>query len=291
MKKYQCLVCGFDINESDVKCSNCNSIIDMDIITSKDPIKTIKHTIKINCLNSEYKKNISLLEKTDNELLLEYYKMFSYKMLNKTYNEDNFFTSDFKYQDEELDEVISHILEHNFIYNNSNIELIINKSKHKNKYLDILNSINSDEYQKPKENDLRTLLFNEVKIPQTKEYNATFEEGKSYITLSIILYIIFIAVVLLFVPSDLRNQVMNLALIVPGITLSKALSKIIYKKKTPINTFIIFILILYVTTLLYYIISNGFSGNMFVDHIKSLINTPSDFIKILIERAGDNNAI
>ena len=79
MKKYQCLVCGFDINESDVKCSNCNSIIDMDIITSKDPIKTIKHTIKINFLNNEYKKNISLLEKTDNELLLEYYKMFSYK--------------------------------------------------------------------------------------------------------------------------------------------------------------------------------------------------------------------
>ena len=33
MKKYQCLVCGFDIYEHQEKCSNCNTVIDMDIIT------------------------------------------------------------------------------------------------------------------------------------------------------------------------------------------------------------------------------------------------------------------
>ena len=33
MKKYQCLVCGFDIYEHQERCTNCNTVIDMDIIT------------------------------------------------------------------------------------------------------------------------------------------------------------------------------------------------------------------------------------------------------------------
>jgi len=300
MKKYKCLVCGWDINDLDNKCPNCNSNIDMDIITNTAKIKTLKYNSKLNIMNFNYKSNIILLQDTNNELLLEYYKMFSYKLLNKQYDESEFFDKQYKYTNEELDEVILHILEHRKLYSLDNINKIIDKSNTKNKYLDILQSINSPNYQKPIENDLRNLLFNQVSIPKTKAYDSSLEEGKSYILLSITLYIIFIAVVLLFSGSDIRNQVMNLALIIPGITLSKALIKIIYKynikyKNNKIISFIftilIFLGIYYITTFIYYIIVNGFSSSMFLDHIKSLFNTPSDLIEILIERLGEANEI
>ena len=84
---------------------------------------------------------------------------------------------------------------------------------------------------------------------------------------------------------------MNLAFIIPGITLSKAISKLILKKKNIFITILLFIGILYITTFIYYIIVNGFSTSMFIDHIKSLFNTPKDLIEILIERLGEANEI
>ena len=291
MKKYQCLVCGWNINETDTKCPNCNNEIDMDIITKSDNIKVMKYNSKMNILNFEFKNNITLLQNTENELLLEYYKMYSYKNLNKEYDESIFFDKSYKYTNEELDEVILHILEHYKLYNINNINKIIDKSKNKNKHLDILNSINNESYQKPIENDLRNLLFNKVVIPNTKPYDPKIEDGKSYIKISILLYVVFIAIVLLFSGSDIRNQMMNLAFIIPGITLSKAISKLILKKKNIFITILLFIGILYVTTFIYYIIVNGFSTSMFIDHIKSLFNTPKDLIEILIERLGEANEI
>lgn len=291
MKKYQCLVCGWDINEIDTKCPNCNNKIDMDIITKSDNIKVMKYNSKMNILNFEFKNNITLLQNTENELLLEYYKMYSYKNLNKEYDESIFFDKSYKYTNEELDEVILHILEHYKLYNINNINKIIDKSNNKNKYLDILNSINNDIYQKPIENDLRNLLFNKVVIPNTKPYDSKIEDGKSYIKISILLYVVFIAIVLLFSGSDIRNQMMNLAFIIPAITLSKAISKLILKKKNIFITILLFIGILYITTFIYYIIINGFSTSMFIDHIKSLFNTPKDLIKVLIERLGEANEI
>lgn len=291
MKKYQCLVCGFDIYEHQEKCSNCNTIIDMDIITKTDNIKTLKYNAKTNINNLEFKNNIQLLENTLNELLLEYYKMYSYKCLLKSYNEDTFFNNNFKYLNEELDEVILHILEHHKLYSIENIKKIIDKSNKKSKYLSILNDINSNTYQKPIENDLRNLLFNNVSIPKTKEYNANKEEGKSYLFLSIVLYIVFIAIVLLFCAADIRNPMMNAALIIPSIVLSKGLCKLILKKKNLAFTLLMFIVSIYLTTFIYYLIVNGFEGNFFINHIKSLFNTFSDIFKTLIERFGEQNEI
>lgn len=291
MKKYQCLVCGFDIYEHQERCTNCNTVIDMDIITKTNKIKTLKYTVKTNINNLEFRNNISLPEDTENELLLEYYKMYSYKCILKDYNEDFFFNSNFKYTNEELDEVILHILEHHKLYSISNINKIIDKSNKKNKYLEILNSINTDIYQKPIENDLRNLLFNHVSIPKTQEYNANREEGKSYLFLSIVLYIAFIAIVLLFCAKDIRNPMMNAALIVPSIVLSKGLCKLILKKKNLAFTLLMFIVSIYLTTFIYYIFANGFEGNFFVNHIKSLFSTFGDIFKVLIERLGEQNEI
>lgn len=291
MKKYQCLVCGFDIYEHQEKCSNCNTVIDMDIITKTNKIKTLKYTVKTNINNLEFRNNISLLEDTENELLLEYYKMYSYKCILKDYNEDFFFNSNFKYTNEELDEVILHILEHHKLYSISNINKIIDKSNKKSKYLEILNSINTDIYQKPIENDLRNLLFNNVSIPKTQEYNANREEGKSYLFLSIVLYIAFIAIVLLFCAKDIRNPMMNAALIVPSIVLSKGLCKLILKKKNLAFTLLMFIVSIYLTTFIYYIFANGFEGNFFFNHIKSLFSTFGDIFRVLIERLGEQNEI
>ena len=215
-------------------------------------VAVIELSFSSNINNLEFRNNISLLEDTENELLLEYYKMYSYKCILKDYNEDFFFNSNFKYTNEELDEVILHILEHHKLYSISNINKIIDKSNKKSKYLEILNSINTDIYQKPIENDLRNLLFNNVSIPKTQEYNANREEGKSYLFLSIVLYIAFIAIVLLFCAKDIRNPMMNAALIVPSIVLSKGLCKLILKKKNLAFTLLMFIVSIYLTTFIYY---------------------------------------
>ena len=147
MKKYQCLVCGFDIYEHQEKCSNCNTVIDMEIITKTDNIKTLKYNAKTNINNLQFRNNISLLENTENELLLEYYNMYTYKCLLKSYDEDYFFNNNFKYLNEELDEVILHILEHHKLYSMDNIKKIIDRSNQKSKYTSILSDINSEIYQ------------------------------------------------------------------------------------------------------------------------------------------------
>ena len=84
---------------------------------------------------------------------------------------------------------------------------------------------------------------------------------------------------MLFCAKDIRNPMMNAALIVPSIVLSKGLCKLILKKKNLAFTLLMFIVSIYLTTFIYYIFANGFEGNFFVNHINSLFNTFGDIFR------------
>lgn len=287
MKKYKCTICGGEVTVKDdiYTCINCKTIQDKDILFKENPLKLKQLKAKNNILNREFKKNIDLLDDTNDNLLLEYYKLYSYKALNKDYDESNFYNFNKSYTSEELDIVILHMLEHNMFFSNEDIELLINKSQNKEKYIKILNNIYNTENEKTIEKDLRELLFPKTIIPQAKKKNKRKADGKRLLILSLVLFILFIGITLIFINDEIKYEIMNISLIIPSYVLVKSLSKFIFKKDNIYILIGMFIVIYFDISFILSLFVTNFDTNI-ISHFMGIIKTPYELIKAMAESTG-----
>jgi len=260
----QCLICGRKLKRLSGQCKNCKSEINTALYSKNNELEIKKYRAKINAINCEFERNVSLLEYTNNELILEYYKMYSYKLLNKEYDENIFFDNNYKYTFKELDTVILHILEHNYLYNISNIEKIIDLSNNKDKYFELLNKIQNKEDEISKEKQLYNNLINNIEIPKQKKFNATFEEGKSFIWFAILVFIIELCLVFF---TKIRYF---FALIPTAILLSMGLTRLIIRRKSFWFGLLMFGISCVIVVVLYLIIATYFI--VLVEYLLELLN-------------------
>ncbi len=284
MKKYHCLICNSLVNENETHCSYCHSEINQDIVFKRDSIEVLKHNVKLNAIACEYKRNLNLLIETYDELVLEYYKMYCSKAINKPYNETDFFDKKLNYTDEELDMVIVHMIEHSYLFTMEKIKAFSKLSKSHEKILRIIENIEVNEDKKGEDKDLRELLFTKTVVPSLKPIDPYYKEAKSFLYISIILYIVLYLVVILVFDKTIQYELMNITFILPSVILARALTRYILKKKNIFFTILMFISIYYSSTLLGSIIWNGIDFNIFFNHMKNIIKTPEQLIKALIER-------
>lgn len=284
MKKYYCLVCKSVITEHDTYCSNCHTEINRKIIFEKNNLESLKHNIKMYIISKEYKRCLNLLIDTNNQLVLEYYKMFCSKMLSNAYDETNFFDKKLEYTNEELDEIILHMIEHHTLFDINKIKTLASLSENNEKLVKILNKIETNEEMLGKDRELRENLFKRTIVPELKPVNSYYKEAKSYLYLSIVLYVILYLLVIILVNKDIKYQFMNISFILPTILLSKSLTRYILKKKNILFSILIFVITYYLTTLIGSLIWNEINFNIFINHFKAIINTPKHLIAILIER-------
>ena len=96
MKKGKCLICGGVIsleNENISKCPICNASINYSLIAKIDKVEQLKHDALMYTINKEYKKLLIFIDNNYNNLLLEYYRMFSNLKLGNKYDKSNFLNS------------------------------------------------------------------------------------------------------------------------------------------------------------------------------------------------------
>ena len=286
MKKYQCPICGkmTEIDETIKKCNNCNTLINKELLNDETGEKKVKLGIAINALNRDFKTILTKTETLKNDLYIEYYKMYASKCLELNYEEDDFFNHIIDISLDEQKTIILHMLEHIDIYNNKKVEEFINKTENNEYYLDILNTIKTLESEKIIEKEIRETHFSKTIIPYTKQIDNNKTEGKAFILLSCLLYVVFILIVLIFTDKDIKYQMFNISFIIPSLILLSGINKLLIKKKNIIISILLFIVIYYVSTLLITIPYQKQEINIFVDHFLGIINTPIDLLMILGER-------
>lgn len=283
MKKIKCLICGEQIKIEEQVISNCpycNTKLEYNLKLSENKIEQLKYEALMYIINKEYKKLLLFIDNNNNNLLLEYYRMFSYICLNKQYDKNLFFSLTLNYTEEELDMIILHMLENKQLFSDDEILLLINKSKNKEKYLDILNCNKASEYEKIKEKDIRETLFSKTKVPNIKEKDKEKEENKAKIIISTILYITFFLMVLIFTKKDLKYYLFNLLTIIPCIILCNSLPKLIFKDNGLIIRIFFFIILLFVLTIPGLLFTKDYN---IINHIIGLVKSPFEFFEILIE--------
>ena len=265
IEKNLCLTCGRKLKKLSGKCPNCKTKINKQLYQKfylKDNEKELKkYEAKVNIINCDFNKNLLLLKDTNNELLLEYYKMYSYKLLQEEYDESIFFNNNYTYTESELDLVILHILEHYYLYNLDNIKKIIMSSNYNKKYLSILDTI----LKKEDEQKLDNKLFNNVKIPKQKKFNATYEEGKAFIWLFLVAYIIELVL------SCVVKLTFPLYFVTSSILLAMGLTRLILKRKSFWFGFLIFIIVYLIMEIIFLIIVFTLYAPELLDEILSEI--------------------
>lgn len=288
MKIYKCLVCGNSIqikNSQDVICPNCNSHNDVDIVLKKDKLKVLKYDTYIYLINKEFKKITIFLDNTYNSLLLEYFNLYSHIRLNKEYNDQKFYNDTLDYTDQELDLIINHMFENLDIFDISKIMVMINKSNNKEKYINAINNLNNIN-EKYKEKELRELLFHRTKTYELLKYDGLKREGKVFVIISIVLYILTTLLILIFTQREAKYDMLVLTYIIPSYLLSSGINKMFIKLKSKFFVFVMFIATLYTSTLLWYIVFNGLTIDVFFQHLIEIIKSPIDLIKTLLGDKG-----
>lgn len=296
MKQNKCYICGNNIDlEKNQTCPFCLTSLDKDIILKTDKVKTLKHNMMIYFINKEYSKIIVFLDNNYNSLLLEYFKSYSYIQLNKPYT-TKLYNDDLLYTEDELDYIINNILENTNIFNNTDILKLISKSKNKDYYLNILN--NPTIYSKHKETILRIKLFPLTTIPETKQYDSTKQEGIALIILSGIAYILIALLIIIFTSKDMQYYMFNILYIIPSICLTCGIIKIIPLKQLFKNKYLssliiilLFIFILYLSTLPSFLIYNDVKITFIFDHFMGIITTPIEIIKQLPNESESLNVL
>lgn len=291
MKTNKCYICGNNIDiESTLICPYCQTNLDKDIILKTNKIKTLKQEMMIYFINKEYSKIIIFLDNTYNSLLLEYFKYYSYIKLNKPYI-TKLFDNTLSYSEDELDYIINNILENMNVFNKRDILNLISKSHNKDYYINIIN--NPIVYSKNKETELRKKLFPLTTIPEIEPYDSTKQEGIAFIILSIITYILLALLIIIFASKEMKYYMFNILYIIPSMLLTSGIIKIIPQNgiiKTKQNnklikllpsiiTILLFILILYISTLPSFLIYKDVKVTFIFDHFKELITTPIEIIK------------
>lgn len=289
MKKYTCPICGsiLDPTTEEIRCKSCNTLLDKELVLGENPLKKKKLDIVTYATNLEF-KTILDLDYDNSELIFAYFKMYASKCLNKEYKEEGFFNGTYKYDVDELDYVILHMLEHNTYYNIDNITKFIEKyAKDNEMYQNMLNNIIHKRDEKIVEKDLREELFPDTRLPfKQKLYNSRKADGRSIIGVGILLLIIFPAIVFI-VGKDLKYYLFNIALIIPCLFLTSGICKLILKKDNIFASIGIFLVLYYLITLLYGFSYMEINTNIFFDHLKGIAYTPYELVKALIERTGN----
>lgn len=289
MKKYTCPICGsiLDPTTEEIRCKSCNTLLDKELVLGENPLKKKKLDIVTYATNLEF-KTILDLDYDNSELIFAYFKMYASKCLNKEYKEEEFFNGTYKYDVDELDYVILHMLEHNTYYNIDNITKFIEKyAKDNEMYQNMLNNIIHKRDEKIVEKDLREELFPDTRLPfKQKLYNSRKADGRSIIGVGILLLIIFPAIVFI-VGKDLKYYLFNIALIIPCLFLTSGICKLILKKDNIFASIGIFLVLYYLITLLYGFSYMEINTNIFFDHLKGIAYTPYELVKALIERTGN----
>lgn len=283
MKKVKCLICGENIiiNEENITtCPQCKNEIDLDLLTKKDKIKTLKHEALTYIINNEYNKVITFIDNNYNSLLLEYYKMFSYISLKKEYNKDLFYNANLNYTSEELYNIIIHMIEHQDMFINEEIMQMIEKSEDKKILLDILNNKLTGEAERIKEQELRILLFNKTVIPQVKPYDRRKREGLAFMIISVIIYIVSFLLVLFFTDQTIKYYLFNVITIFISILLAIGIMKYKFKKNNIYLTILMVIGLLYVLTLPGLLFSDSYN---LLNHHVGLIKSPVELFVTLLE--------
>lgn len=276
--KSKCYICGNKIDiEKNRVCPFCQTNLDIDIVSKSNKIKLLKYEMLIYFTNHEFNKIILFLNNTYNSMLLEYFKLFSYKSLNKQY-ETSLFIDKYDYSDEELHFIINHALENTNIFNVEDIEYLISLSKTKDIYISRLN--NNEENTKIKEKELRDILFSLTTIPDQEPFDSTKREGVAFVILASIIYITFILFILIFTSSEQKYYAFNISFIIPSFILTIGIKRI--KKYNMIISLILFILILYVSTLIPFFIYNNVEITFLLDHFLGLLTSPLQLFKDII---------
>ena len=284
MKKGKCLICGGVIsleNENISKCPICNASINYSLIAKTDKVEQLKHDALMYTINKEYKKLLIFIDNNYNNLLLEYYRMFSNFKLGNKYDKSNFLNSKLQFNNLELDIIINHMLENQDVFSDEDILTLINKSNSKDKYISILKINKDKEYEKTREKDLRELLFSKTQVPVVKEIDRTKEENKLMIVVSLSIYILLFLFVLIFTNKTLKYSLFNLLCIIPSLFLTKPLSLLIFKNNKLITRIIVFVLTIYLLTIPSLLFTNDYN---LINHIIGLIKSPIEFFEVLIER-------
>lgn len=279
MKKTKCLLCGgmIDISNNPTSCPHCQNSINYDLVTKTNKIELLKHDALMYIINNEYNKLLIFIDNNHNNLLLEYYRMYSYISLNKQYDKTKFYNNSLKYTDDELETIINHMIEHQYMFIKEDILQVINKSKNKNKYISILDK---QQDEKVKEKELREKLFIKTKIPEAKETDFTKQEGISYIIIGSIIYIAFFLIVLIFTNKDLKYSLLNLLSIIPSILITRGIVRLYINKNKILFSILIFIGLLFIITLPGLIFSEKYN---ILTHIIGIIKSPIEFFTILAE--------
>lgn len=302
MKKYKCPICGdntLPLDDKNNYCNNCLSVIDLELINKSNKIKVLKNNILIYLTNREYNKAITFLSDTYNNLLLEYYKLFSYTCINKEYDINKLYNEQLEYTQEELDIIINHIFENYKLLSFIDISYFISKCDNKNKYLDILNNINNHESDKIKEKEFREILFHKTKVPFASKYDSRKREGFSLLIIALILNVVFnvlVVIISLILKNSLGGWNSKISLYlgivgsyVPCIPFTKGLTKLIFKKNNLLISLLFYIGSVYIytfmfdltmTSLINSISLEDFSIKFLIDHFINIINSP---IKLIME--------
>lgn len=292
MKKIMCPICGDNtqpFNNDSNYCSNCNSVIDLDLINKTNKIKVLKNKTLIYVINREFNKAITFLTDTYNNLLLEYYKAYCYISLNKEYDINNLYNEQLEYTEEELDILINHIFENYDSLKEINIIYFIKKTNNENKYLTILNNINNHNQDKVYEKDFREILFHKTFVPTINTYNSRKREGFSFLLIGFIFNIINILIgfILLFqiIKCNIKivYPLMILLNYIPSIIIVVGASKLILKNKNLFISILLFIVTIYINTFGFTLITQGLSLTLFMDHFLSLFTSPFIFIFELVK--------
>jgi len=280
MKKSKCLICGgiINIQEEINICPHCNNEINYDVISKTNKIETLKHDALMYIINNEFNKLLIFVDNNYNNLLLEYYRMYSFISLNKEYDKNKFFNTNLSYKQEELETIINHMIEHQYMFSKEDILFMINKSNKKDKYNRILNK---EINEKIKEKELREKLFSLTNIPETKEIDTNQQEGKSYLIIGSLIYISFVLLIFIFTKKDLKYSLFNLSCIIPSIILARGLVKLIGIKQAKLIIGILFFIgLIYILSLPGLVFTKDYN---ILTHVIGIVKSPIEFFTALAE--------
>ncbi len=288
MKKYKCIICGNIINlnnDKNITCEKCNTNYEYSFITKENKIKVLQKNIELLIINQEYNKANIYLDNTHNNILLEYYKVFVNRNLNKKYDDNKLFDFNYDYTNDELDVLLKHMIEHSYVFTNTEIEKLIQKSSNLDYYIMMLSNINNSKFDKTiKEKELREKLFNKVNIIKMDKEDNRKKDGVYISLFSVALLIIFFAFIALFGNINIKYELINISFIIPCIILTIGLSKVLMKKDNKYISILMFILLYYALTIPGFLMFDNIETNFFVDHFMGIIKS---LFEIMMEYLGD----
>lgn len=281
MKKLKCLICGEELYLKDElkACPTCGNVINYTLITKSNKIEVLKHDALIYITNREYNKLLLFIDNNQNNLLLEYYRMFSFLALQKQYDKTKFYSFTLNYSQEELDTIILHMIEHNYMFDIEDIKKTIEKSNCSTKYLNLLMTINN-ENEKVKEKDLREQLFTKTKVITAKEKDNFKANSITLIIFGGILHVLIYFFVGLFSRPEIQYSFITMLCILPSVMTAIGVARLLKVHDSVILIILMTIGCTYILSLPGLFFSNDYT---ILNHHIGVLKAPFEFFKTLME--------